>query len=103
MISFLHPEDQAALPSLQPIADKIAKAHAELTNQCILEALYKQFGTLPPLDEIAKHVVCAVDQDNVSHYVWVETKPEIGETLDMSDVLCSIAPPAIFNPEKPHQ
>ena len=100
MISLIHPEDHFAHDT-QSMANKIAKAHMEFTNQKLHEALVLKFGHLPPLDEIVSHVVCAVDQDNVSHYVWVETKPKLGEHIDMSDVLCSIAPPKIFNPEKP--
>ena len=41
----------------------------------------------------------ATDEDGVTHYVWVDTKPEIGDTVDLSNPLCSIAPPKIFNPE----
>lgn len=99
MIAFHNPEDQVAIDT-QPMAEQLAAAHAEFTNQKITEALIAKFGELPPPDEIAKHCICAVDQDNVSHYAWVEAKPQVGEKVDLSNVLCSIAPPKIHNPEK---
>ena len=123
MIAFHNPEDQtpvvsqpnykgamswvtpnplpAPLFDTQSVAAKIAKAHAELTSMKLTEALIARFGKMPSPEEIAAHVVCGVDQDKVSHYVWVEVKPLLGETMPMDDILCSIAPPKIFNPEKP--
>jgi hypothetical protein len=40
------------------------------------------------------------DKEGVTHYIWMDKKPEVGEHVDMSDVLCSIAPPKFtVNPE----
>lgn len=92
MISLIHYEDQS---------DIITKTHKEFTNMKLIDALTKKFGTIPSMDEIAKHVLQVVEEaTGVSHYVWVDRKPEIGESIDMSCILCSIEPP---NLTPPHQ
>jgi len=97
MISLINPEDQFPA-DMQAIAADIAKAHAQFTHGKIMDALIARFGEMPTPEQVSNHVICAVDQDKVSHYVWVEKRPVVGEELDLSDVLCSIAPPDIFNP-----
>jgi hypothetical protein len=82
-------------------ADRIAKAHAEFTEKKLMEALVARFGEIPSIEEIAEHCKCGIDENLVHHYIWVEEVPEIGHLFDMSEVLCSIAPPRIYHPEKP--
>lgn len=89
MICFLHPENLV----LTAPAEDNAKTHAQHTNGLILDALFKKFGELPPLDEIAKHVLCVYDEQHTAHYVWLDnTNIEVGAQIDMSNVLVSIAP-----------
>jgi hypothetical protein len=103
MISFIHPEDQFTPPvDIQSIADQIHKQNMQFHEDTVMQALIDKFGKLPTAEEIAKHLTKVIETNgNITHYVWTEKKPEIGETIDMSQVICSIAPPQIFNPEPP--
>lgn len=105
MISFLPPENGPGPileGELKAVSEQLIRHYSDFIERELTKALLAKFdGKMPTAAQIAKHVICAVDQDHVRHYVWVETKPKVGEQLDMSTVLCSIAPPKIFNPEKP--
>jgi hypothetical protein len=98
MISLINPEDHFHAPD--PTA-AIMKAHMQFTEARIMEALIACFGELPSPEDIRAHCMGATDEDGVTHYVWVDVKPEIGDTVDLSNPLCSIAPPKIFTPSKP--
>lgn len=98
MISFL--DDSEAFDTA-PVGYAIAAAHKQFTEAKLTEALLARFGKLPSDEEIARHVMCVITHDNVSYYIWVEEKPKVGEKVDLTEPLCVIAPPAIFNPEKP--
>lgn len=94
MISFLPPEDYRPLFDTAPIAAQIAKAHAQFSEAALLDALIARFGELPPIEVIAAQCMKVIDHENVTHFVWFDgEKPKIGETPDMSGLLCSIAPP----------
>jgi hypothetical protein len=96
MICFLHPENLV----LTSPAEDLAKQHAQHTNGLILDALIERFGDLPPLDQIAKHVVCVYDENHTAHYVWLEDPDiKVGAQIDMSNLLVSIAPPKPYEPE----
>ena len=98
MISLINPEDQFQLDTA-PIAAQIQKAHMQFTEARLMDALIARFGEPPSREDIAAHCMRVIDHENVSHYVWLDVKPEVGEHVDMSNVLVSIAPPATFNPE----
>ena len=96
MISFLHPEDLV----LTNPAENLVKHHAQYTNGLILDALMDKFGELPPLEVIAKHCVCVYDENHTAHYVWLDNPDlKVGGQIDMSNLLVSIAPPKLHNPE----
>ena len=98
MISFLHPED-LVLTGPSPV-ETLIKDHAQLTNKLLLDALIERFGEMPPLEAIAKHVVCVYDEQHTAHYVWLDNPDlKVGAQIDMSGVLVSIAPPKLHNPE----
>lgn len=96
MISLINPEDQFHAPD--PTA-AILKAHIQFTEARLMDALIARFGELPPPEEIRKHCMKVIDSENVAHYCWFDVKPKQGETVDLSNVLCSIAPPKIFTPK----
>jgi len=94
MISLINPEDQFQLDTAQ-----VQKAHMQFTEARLMDALIARFGELPSREDIAAHCMRVIDHENVSHYVWFDAKPGIGEKVDVSNPLCSIAPPKIFTPE----
>jgi hypothetical protein len=94
MICFINPEDQFHAPNTTAA---IMKAHMQFTEARIMDALVARFGELPSREDIVAHCVGMKDEEGVIHYVWVDKKPEVGEHVDMSDVLCSIAPPKLEN------
>ena len=97
MISLINPEDQFHAPD--PTA-AIMKAHMQFTEARIMDALIARFGELPSPEEIRAHCMGATDEDGVTHFVWLDKKPEVGEHVDLSNALCSIAPPKFtVNPE----
>ena len=97
MISLVNPEDQFHAPD--PTA-AILKAHMQFTEARIMDALIARFGELPSPEEIRTHCMGATDEDGVTHFVWLDKKPEVGEHVDLSNALCSIAPPKFtVNPE----
>lgn len=98
MISLINPEDQFPIDTASMEA-AIQKSHAQFTEAGLMGALIERFGEMPSREEIAAHCMRVIDHENVSHYVWLDVKPKVGEKVDMSNVLVSIAPPAIFNPE----
>lgn len=81
------------------MCDTIHQTHLQFTEARLTEALIARFGELPPQEEIIAHCMCVIDTENVSHYVWLDTKPKVGEKVDMSNPLVSIAPPKIYTPE----
>ena len=94
MIHLLSPEDQFPdTGKCQEWSNKIAKAYNEFTTLKIQEALITKFGFIPSTKEIVKHMYCVIDKDQNHHYLWLDKKPEVGDTLDMSQCLCVIEPP----------
>lgn len=100
MISLINPEEQFELTT---ISHELQKAHAQFTEARLMEALIARFGELPPEEEIIAHCMCVIDADNVSHYCWFDVKPKVGEKVDLSNPLCSIAPPKIYTTNPEHQ
>lgn len=102
MISPITFEQMKTLRSLSNPTTALMKAHSEFTERKLTEALIAKFGKLPSLEDVAKHCVCAYTPDHVAHYFWFDgEKPKLGEKFDLSQALVAIAPPKIFNPEKP--
>ena len=99
MISLITYEEAAMLRSLPSIADALIKAHLQFTEARLMEALIARFGKLPSDEEIAAHCMKVIDHDHTTHFVWFDVKPGVGEHVDMSGLLCSIAPPKIFTPK----
>lgn len=99
MISFIHDSEQFF--DTAPAASTIHKAYMQLTETRLMDALIARFGELPSPEDIVAHCMRVIDPENVSHYVWLDVKPKVGEHVDMSNVLVSIAPPKIFTPEMP--
>lgn len=99
MISFLEPESNFAKFNTQDVAAAIRKAHMQFTEARLMDALIARFGELPSREEIEAHCCCVYDPDNVAHYIWFDVKPQIGEEVDMSNPLVSIAPPKYFTSE----
>lgn len=80
MISLLTPEDQFPSPE-------------QTVNHLILEALVKKFGEVPPLDVIEQHLVQVQETGGTTHYVWLDKEPEVGDNIDMSQVVLTIPAP----------
>ena len=99
MISLITYEDAALLRSLPSITDQVHKLHMQFTEARLKEALIARFGELPPVEEISAHCLCVIDHENVSHFMWFDVKPAVGECIDVSGALCSIAPPKIYTPK----
>ena len=95
MISFINPEDQ--FHTEVDMLAAIQKAHMQFTEARLMDALIARFGELPPPEEIAAHCMKVIDHKKVSHYLWLDKKPKVGEKVDLSNPLCVIAPPKIFN------
>lgn len=99
MISFIHHSEEPLFDTTA-IANQIVTAHAEFTENALINALVKKFGTLPSVTEISKHCKCCIeDETGVHHYVWFEEPPEIGDHIDTGEILCSIAPPKLYTQE----
>lgn len=103
MISLIAYDGLSALGSLPSIADLVHKAHLQFTEARLMEALIARFGKLPSDEEIAAHCMKVIDHDHTTHFVWFDVKPGVGEHVDMSGLLCSVAPPQIYTPKSEHQ
>ena len=76
MISLINPEDQFHAPD--PTVE-ILKAHMQFTEARIMDALIARFGELPSPEDIAAHCIGVRGEDGVTHFIWVDKKPEIGD------------------------
>lgn len=81
-----------------PVAFLVSRHYMLSVETALKQALVARFGTLPPMEEITKHCHRYTTADGTSHFAWLDETPGIGDTMDVSTVILSVAPPKFHTP-----
>ena len=82
--------------------DIIAKTHLDSIETAFREAVLKaEGGVMPDNDTIREKGQMVIDPQGNHHLIWGSPKLGIGEPVDMTKCIASVAPPKLFNPTTP--
>jgi len=92
--------DPVALERFENIRENMLRQYTEFVEKTFRDAIVAHVGYMPDMATVMCRGHIYITQDGTQHLAWLDARPALGDKMDATTVIASVAPPR-FNINTP--